>query len=1077
MKFFLLTIVFIMALFEGRHVQSNGASSTQRFDWLNLETKERILLDIQHKHVTPYKTPKDQTDQAVLHTNTYKVAGVTAQNSLMATPLPSQAEFNALMDIYTQTNGPAWFYKSGWIQSSTAVDVSGWTGVTVDKITGHIISLDLSHNNLNGTLPESISNLAYLKTLNLDNNNLKEQIPESIIQMTGLNNLILSNNNLTGGIPEDIGDMVNLMNLNISNNPQLGGEIPLSIGDLTQLQTLLLTYSGLGGSIPSELRNLHSLFHLYLTGNNLSGGIFPQINEMSSLRILQLGDNGLTGPIPPTLFQIPYLEDLSLYGNSFTGGLPATVPSSLNLKFFVAYAAGLSGPIPSWFSTQENLERFNIAYNNFSGNVPSGMFNQGVQKLEFRVNNNPALGGIVPSGVSKVSGIVDVSNCNFSFSSFSRELLDFKGSTFDYSPQMKVDETRSFSVRLGFKHTFIAQVDRHLYNPNSKYKWFRLINGNEVALQDEFTRYNYIYTTDYVTESDFGIYYYKIIHDDFPLLTLQSNNQTLSKNTASLGSIAVDAYDLFCAVGFDPIANLVEGCSPLSYEWTFGDGGNSTEKTPVHVYGTNGIKNVTLKIFFKCGDTILFNLTASKPVNFQASTIEEVDFVEELVIDPTLTSNQVINASVQTYSDTWQRNFSIGELNELTSYLNGTSGDWQGLSSYFFDSDMSFTQQTDLSKDGTFQSYGFSYRFPDLDVVPGWVRSSTTGSLNEDGLAEESVDALGIYSSNLYGYSGANVIASAVNARRDEIMATDFEDFSSPVIGNWRLFQGSEFKPIRAEIISMNRFMAVIDIPMEEINEFNSVSIEAPNDFDGALPNFRDTPIICKQPHPTDPDKTVIIIPIGVLPDIFSRQYTRAVFKVSLSTPETLLFDSNYAHTGVSSMKIVNTTETISQDLIKLSEAKRYTLSAWVSDGASTVNVISDPNQFIEIIAENQAGVSLGTQRFYPEVTSIGKWKRVTGIFEVPDGTKGIKVKFSKGTSAALWVDDIRIVPADAMMKSYVYDKKTLRLAAILDEENYATTYHYDETGNLRLLKKETEVGIVTITEVEQFLKANPIVP
>jgi hypothetical protein len=53
-------------------------------------------------------------------------------------------------------------------------------------------------------------------------------------------------------------------------------------------------------------------------------------------------------------------------------------------------------------------------------------------------------------------------------------------------------------------------------------------------------------------------------------------------------------------------------------------------------------------------------------------------------------------------------------------------------------------------------------------------------------------------------------------------------------------------------------------------------------------------------------------------------------------------------------------------------------------------------------------------------------------------------------------------------MKSYVYDPKTLRLVAELDDENYATFYEYDEEGVLVRVKRETERGIMTLREARQ---------
>jgi hypothetical protein len=76
-----------------------------------------------------------------------------------------------------------------------------------------------------------------------------------------------------------------------------------------------------------------------------------------------------------------------------------------------------------------------------------------------------------------------------------------------------------------------------------------------------------------------------------------------------------------------------------------------------------------------------------------------------------------------------------------------------------------------------------------------------------------------------------------------------------------------------------------------------------------------------------------------------------------------------------------------------------------------------------------------------------------------------------KSTSAApVYFDDIRIVPFNANMKSFVYNPINLRLMAELDENNYATFYEYDDEGTLIRLKKETERGIKTIKETRSAM-------
>jgi len=64
-----------------------------------------------------------------------------------------------------------------------------------------------------------------------------------------------------------------------------------------------------------------------------------------------------------------------------------------------------------------------------------------------------------------------------------------------------------------------------------------------------------------------------------------------------------------------------------------------------------------------------------------------------------------------------------------------------------------------------------------------------------------------------------------------------------------------------------------------------------------------------------------------------------------------------------------------------------------------------------------------------------------------------------------VYFDDIRIHPFNANMKTYIYDTRTLRQSAEMDENNYASFYEYDEEGQLIRVKKETIQGIKTIKE------------
>ena len=66
----------------------------------------------------------------------------------------------------------------------------------------------LPDNNLAGTLPQTLSNIDWLKVLNLSSNKLSGEFPKCIVKATNLEIVDLSNNNLTGSIPGEISKLI-----------------------------------------------------------------------------------------------------------------------------------------------------------------------------------------------------------------------------------------------------------------------------------------------------------------------------------------------------------------------------------------------------------------------------------------------------------------------------------------------------------------------------------------------------------------------------------------------------------------------------------------------------------------------------------------------------------------------------------------------------------------------------------------------------------------------------------------------------------------------------------------------------
>jgi len=153
-----------------------------------------------------------------------------------------------------------------------------------------------------------------------------------------------------------------------------------------------------------------------------------------------------------------------------------------------------------------------------------------------------------------------------------------------------------------------------------------------------------------------------------------------------------------------------------------------------------------------------------------------------------------------------------------------------------------------------------------------------------------------------------------------------------------------------------------------------------------------------------------------------------------------------------------------------LVEGKEYLISGWCSETSPTPSedpVITYTNA---LLAVNFILVGGFSEEYILEPTGkiIDGWQKIEGAVEVPAGVEDIEIKLINlsGTSGQdVYFDDIRVYPVDGKLNSYVYNIETGKLDAVMDENNFATYYEYDQEGKLIRVKKETERGVKTISE------------
>ncbi len=304
-----------------------------------------------------------------------------------------------LVALYEATGGPNWTNNTNWL---TDASLGTWHGIEVDE-EGRVIGVDLTANNLVGTIPSSIGYLTHLRRLSLAQNRLVGSIPSALGYLTHLERLWLHSNYLVGSIPPELGNLASLKDLSLNWNNGLAGSIPPELSNLRALESLSLLGCGMAGSIPPEFGNLTNLRSLTLFGRRLSGSIPPELGNLVNLRYLKLSASNLSGSIPPELGNLRDLEELELQENLLSGSIPPELGELTNLRMLELWDNALSGSIPPELGNLRNLKELDFTRNELSGPIPPEIGRLGnLEGLRVGVNN---LSGSLPAEFGELTSL------------------------------------------------------------------------------------------------------------------------------------------------------------------------------------------------------------------------------------------------------------------------------------------------------------------------------------------------------------------------------------------------------------------------------------------------------------------------------------------------------------------------------------------------------------------------------------------------------------------------------------------------------------------------------------------------
>jgi hypothetical protein len=208
--------------------------------------------------------------------------------------------------LYFSTSGEDWRKDEEFLSET---DVCQWGGVYCDSTTLLVDGLDLSRNDLDGTLPAEIASISGLSRMTMQNNLLQGNIPTQFGELTMMTELDFSQNLLEGNIPSEIGGMTNLLDLQLQKNA-LDGPIPSEVGMLSVLGAIDVSSNQLSGPVPSEVGGMTRLSSLSFGRNNLDGQIPPAIVSIIDIEYIGLESNQFGGSIPLGFSILTALEDL-----------------------------------------------------------------------------------------------------------------------------------------------------------------------------------------------------------------------------------------------------------------------------------------------------------------------------------------------------------------------------------------------------------------------------------------------------------------------------------------------------------------------------------------------------------------------------------------------------------------------------------------------------------------------------------------------------------------------------------------------------------------------------------------------
>ncbi|KAL5763564.1 hypothetical protein ACOSP7_019833 [Xanthoceras sorbifolium] len=231
----------------------------------------------------------------------------------------------------------------------------------------HLRVLDISNNNLSGTIPKCMRNISsHLKVLALKNNSFSGTIPDTFSKCRALETLNFNNNDLEGPVPPFLIHCKGLQVLILRSNKFYGlVRVSKAKNSFSMLRILDLSNNNFSGSLSrSYFKNLKAMMNVRVN--------IQMEKILTIFTSIDMPSNKFDGRIPDMVGKLKFLKVANFSHNNLIGHIPLSLENMTELESLDLSSNRLEGEIPKQLTSLTSLSVLNLSYNQLVGSIPQG---------------------------------------------------------------------------------------------------------------------------------------------------------------------------------------------------------------------------------------------------------------------------------------------------------------------------------------------------------------------------------------------------------------------------------------------------------------------------------------------------------------------------------------------------------------------------------------------------------------------------------------------------------------------------------------------------------------------------------